>query len=105
MIWNITRSSVMIVLPVLDALPAGLILPNIICESPDENAIASLVAEDFGIALVADVAILDHFKLEKLHLSDVTLHHTVYLAYLRGHYQIPAVRNFISFIKKEGTSL
>ena len=79
--------------------------PNIICESPDENAIASLVAEDFGIALVADVAILDHFKLEKLHLSDVTLHHTVYLAYLRGHYQIPAVRNFISFIKKEGTSL
>ena len=51
--------------------------PNIICESPDENAIASLVAEDFGIALVADVAILDHFKLEKLHLSDVTLHHTV----------------------------
>ena len=27
MIWNITRSSVMIVLPVLDALPAGLILP------------------------------------------------------------------------------
>ena len=75
--------------------------PNIICESPDENAIASLVAEDFGIALVADVAILDHFKLEKLHLSDVTLHHTVYLAYLRGHYQVPAVRNFISFIKKK----
>ena len=97
MIWNITRSSVMIVLPVLDALPAGLILPI--------HSIASLVAEDFGIALVADVAILDHFKLEKLHLSDVTLHHTVYLAYLRGHYQIPAVRNFISFIKKEGTSL
>ena len=93
----------MIVLPVLDA--SYTLHPNIICESPDENAIASLVAEDFGIALVADVAILDHFKLEKLHLSDVTLHHTVYLAYLRGHYQIPAVRNFISFIKKEGTSL
>lgn len=91
MIWNITRSSVMIVLPVLDALPAGLILPihshpNIICESPWKTP-ASLVAEDFGIALGCGVAILDHFKLEKLHLSDVTLHHTVYLAYLRGHYQ------------------
>lgn len=81
------------------------ITPNIICESPDENAIASLVAEDFGIALVADVDILDHFKLERLHLTDVTLHHTVYMAYLKGHYQVPAVHNFISFIKKEGTSI
>ena len=32
------------------------ILPEFICESPDENGIASLVAEGFGIALVADVA-------------------------------------------------
>ena len=31
------------------------VLPNFICESPDENGIASLVAKDFGIALVADV--------------------------------------------------
>lgn len=81
------------------------ITPNIVCESPDENAIASLVAEDFGIALVADVDILDHFPLEKLHLSDVSLRHTVYMGYLKDHYQIPAVRNFISFIKKEGTRL
>ncbi len=79
--------------------------PNIICESPDENAIASLVAENFGIALVADVDVLRHFSLEKLHLTDVSLRHTVYLAYLKDHYQIPAVKNFISFIKKEGTRI
>ena len=79
--------------------------PNIICESPDENAIASLVAEDFGIALVADVDILSHFQVRKLHLQDVSFHHTVYLAYLKGHYQVPAVRNFISFIRKEGTAI
>ena len=79
--------------------------PNIICESPDENAIASLVAEDFGIALIADVDILEHFQLEKLHLSDISLQHTVYMGYLRDHYQIPAVRSFISFIKKEGSRI
>jgi len=79
--------------------------PNIVCESPDENAIASLVAEDFGIALVADVDILDHFPLEKIHLTDVSLSHTVYMAYLKDHYQIPAVKNFISFIKKEGSHI
>ena len=79
--------------------------PNIICESPDENAIASLVAEDFGIALIADVDILEYFQLEKLHLTDISLQHTVYMGYLRDHYQIPAVRSFISFIKKEGTRI
>lgn len=79
--------------------------PNIICESPDENAIASLVAENFGIALVANVDILDHFPLEKLHLTDVSLNHTVYMAYLKDQYQIPAVKNFISFIKKEGSHI
>lgn len=79
--------------------------PNIICESPDENAIASLVAENFGIALVADVDILDHFPLEKIRLTDVNLRHTVYMAYMKNRYQIPAVRNFISFIQKEGTNI
>lgn len=79
--------------------------PNIICESPDENAIASLVAENFGIALVADVEILDHFPLEKIHLANVNLRHTVYMAYMKNRYQIPAVRNFISFIQKEGTHI
>ena len=79
--------------------------PDIICESPDENAIASLVAENFGIALVADVDILDHFPLEKLRLTDVNLRHTVYMAYIKNRYQIPAVRNFISFILKEGSNI
>lgn len=79
--------------------------PDIICESPDENAIASLVAENFGIALVADVDILDHFPLEKLRLTDVKLRHTVYMAYIKNRYQIPAVRNFISFILKEGSNI
>lgn len=78
------------------------VTPDIVCESPDENAIASLVAENFGIALVADVDILDHFPLEKIRLADVSLRHTVYMAYMKDRYQIPAVRNFISFIKERG---
>ena len=63
------------------------------------------MAENFGIALVADVEALDHFPLEKIHLTDVNLRHTVYMAYMKDRYQIPAVRSFISFIKKEGTSI
>ena len=75
--------------------------PNIICESPNENAIASLVAENFGIGLVANVDVLKHFPLEILKLKDISLKHTVYMAYLKDRYQVPAVKNFISFIKKE----
>lgn len=75
--------------------------PTIKVESPDENAIASLVQEGFGIALVADVEILNNYKLHKIHLND-PLFHKVYMAYLKGQYQIPSVQSFISFIKKEG---
>ncbi len=76
------------------------ILPEFICESPDENGIASLVAEVFGIALVADV--------ESIHRDDIiikplipaeTFSHTVYMGYLRDHYQLPAVKRLIDFIK------
>ena len=74
--------------------------PNIICESPDENGIASLVRENFGIALVADI--------DYTHLKDIVVKplapeqafsHTVYMGYLAGKYQIPAVSRYITFIQ------
>ena len=76
------------------------IRPKIICESPDENGIASLVREQFGIALVADIGYS--------HLKDIcvkpldpkqTFFHTVYMGYLAGKYQIPAVSRYIKFIQ------
>ncbi len=73
--------------------------PTFIAESPDEIGIASLVASDFGIALVADV--------DPIHRKDVSirrlvpderLSHTVYIAYMKGRYQIPAVKRMIDYI-------
>ena len=56
------------------------VLPNFICESPDENGIASLVAKDFGIALVADVDTIhrDDICIRPL-ISQETFSHTVYM--------------------------
>lgn len=74
--------------------------PDFICESPDENGIASLVAENFGIALVADV--------DSIHRNDIVIRplipaesiaHTVYMGFMRGKYQLPAVQRFIQFVK------
>ncbi len=75
--------------------------PDIICESPDENGIASLVAEGFGIAIVADV--------DDIHRPGIAIKalpnqeefpHTVYMAFLKGKYQLPAVKRLIKFVKE-----
>lgn len=74
--------------------------PQIICESPDENGIASLVREGFGIALVADV---DYSRWGGICVKPLAeeqeFYHTVYMGYLAGKYQIPAVSRFIKFIQ------
>lgn len=78
------------------------ITPNIICESPDENGIASLVAKGFGIALIADV---DAIHREGICIRPLipgqSFYHTVYMGYVRGKYQLPAVHRFIAFVKGE----
>ena len=75
---------------------------TMVCECPDENAISSLVAENFGIALVANTDTLNNAKVKIIPLNDKELSHTVYMGYLKDKYQIPAVRRFIQFIKRGG---
>ena len=74
--------------------------PSIAFETPDENAIASLVAEDFGIGFVAHVESLRDYNVEILHLANVKPYHTVYMAYLKNSIMLPSVQNFIDFVKK-----
>ena len=74
--------------------------PSVICESPDENGIASLVEEGFGIALVADVDYIHRPGICIRHLAEgQEFYHTVYMGYLAGKYQIPAVSRFIKFVR------
>ena len=78
---------------------------NIICACPDEYGISALVEKDFGIALVADVDIIHEKNVKIRSLDDQKLTHTVYLGHRKDQYMIPAVRDFIKFIRKEGTRL
>ena len=73
---------------------------NILCECPDENSIAALVTENFGIALVANTDTIHQFDVDILPLSDISLTHTVHMGYLKNHYQIPVIKEFIQFVKK-----
>ena len=79
--------------------------PEFICESPDENGIASLVAEGFGIALVADVEAIHRDDIVIRHLiPEETFSHTVYMGYVRSQYQLPALKHLIRFIIENCTT-
>jgi DNA-binding transcriptional LysR family regulator len=75
------------------------LMPNILCECADENAIQALVRENFGIAIVANVDVLNENEIRILHISDAELTHYVNMVWLRNHYQMPAVKRFIDFMK------
>lgn len=75
------------------------IKPHILCECSDENAIQAMVRENFGIALVANVDVLNRNEIGILRLSDAELTHYVNMVWLRNHYQVPAVKRFIDFMK------
>lgn len=74
--------------------------PDIKHFSPDENAIAGLVSENFGISLVANVESLSNHNIKIIKISDISIEHTVYLAYKNQNYHINAVKNFINFIQR-----
>ena len=75
------------------------IKPEIMCECADENAIQALVRENFGIALVAKVDVLNEEEIRILRLSDAELTHYVNMVWLRNHYQMPAIQRFINFMR------
>ena len=56
---------------------------------------------DAGIALVADVDTIhrDDICIRPL-ISQETFSHTVYMGYMRGKYQLPAVQRFIQFVRR-----
>lgn len=73
---------------------------HILCECPDENSIAALVAENFGIALVANIDTIQHANVEIRPLSDIELTHTIHMGYMKNRYQIPVIKEFIQFVHK-----
>lgn len=75
--------------------------PHIAVECPDENSIAALVAEDFGIALTACADTLSSFHVQTLHPEEEDMYHSIYMAYLKDRYRIPATNRFIRFVEKE----
>lgn len=73
---------------------------NIVVECPDEHSIASLVAEDFGIALVSRVEEIDEKRVNIHRLNDIELVHRTFMFWAKDRYQLPAVERFIQYMKQ-----
>ena len=72
---------------------------NIVFECEDENAIAGLVAENFGIAIVAKIPQLNNFNIKQIPINNIKQNRYIYLAYIKDRYFPHAVNNFIQHVK------
>ena len=85
--------------PLLDSLFEKVqIRPNIICEVEEDSAVIGLVAINYGIALVPDIAMLDQFPVKKLKITNPPHERYIYLATVKNRYLPPAVHTFCNFI-------
>lgn len=77
------------------------ITPALVIDCPDEYSIAALVAEDFGIALVADVDTIRDARISRIAVKGEQIVHKVHMAYMKNKYLIPAANRFLKFVQKQ----
>lgn len=78
--------------------------PNIICDASNEEGISALVANDFGVSVIAQVSSLQNRSVRVLPLRDPDCSRTICMAYLPAMPQPPAVQEFLEFIRKRRTA-
>ena len=73
---------------------------HIICEGEDETALLGLVAQSFGVSVIAKTEALEHINVKAIPLNHPDPTRTIYLAYVKNKYLTPITESFISYIKK-----
>ena len=71
--------------------------PEAAAKAPDEESIAALVAEGFGVSFVASIHALSNFNVIILKVERDDCFRTIYMTHLKEHYMTPAVLRFIRF--------
>lgn len=68
--------------------------PIIAYEIEEDQAVAGLVAANFGIAVVPDMPILNLMKLKTIHIEQPSWERNFYMASLKDTYQAPVIEAF-----------
>ena len=74
--------------------------PHIAYEVEEDEAVAGLVASDFGIAIVPHMALLNYMPVQIIHIAHHTWKRIFYMCTLKDVYQAPAVNDFKRFVKE-----
>ena len=87
--------------PTIDGLFATLgEEPHIVYELEEDGALAGLVAENFGIAIVPNIPILDQMAVQKIPITNPPYKREIYMAYMKGRYMPPVVHTFRKFVEE-----
>lgn len=81
------------------------IRPKIAYEIEEDGAMAGLVAQNFGIAIMPDIPILRNLNVEVLELRSPQLKRQIYMATSKENYQTPMVKKFVEYVRKKGMHL
>lgn len=85
--------------PIIDQLfNENDIQPNILFEVEEDSAVLGLVDINYGVAVVPNIPMIDHFNLKKLKISNPHENRYIYLAMMKNRYLPPAVHAFSNFI-------
>lgn len=72
--------------------------PEIICEVEEDSAVIGLVAVNYGVAVVPNIAMIDSFSVKAIKIIDPPHERYIYLATVKNRYLPPAVHTFCNYI-------
>lgn len=86
---------------ILDYIALSGWTPKVLCSASTEASIAGLVANGFGVAVVARSSSLEYSGVRILHLKGRAYQRRIYMAYRKWEEPLPAVAAFIQFIRRQ----
>jgi LysR family transcriptional activator of glutamate synthase operon len=81
------------------------ISPSIICLAENEQALYGLVAEGFGISLAAVIPEISLYQVRAVPVEETYCKRHIHMAYLKNHFQHPALKRFIKYAKNNSFTM
>lgn len=75
--------------------------PRIVYEVEEDGAIAGLVAENFGIAVLPDISLLRSLNVKVLRITNPEYKRYIYMARVKNKYLAPVVQQFAKFVQEK----
>ncbi|SHK73981.1 LysR family transcriptional regulator [Hespellia stercorisuis] len=73
--------------------------PNIISRAENEQALYGLVSEGFGISIAAVIPEISLYEIKAIPVDEPYCNRHIHMAYLKDHFQPPALERFIQYGK------